>query len=326
MILTRTPFRITLGGGGSDLPAYYRAHGGVCLTLAIDRYMYVGVNRPPLDARVRLHYSRGETVDCVADLRHDLAREALRLCGHEHGIEVSSMADLDAGSGMGSSAAYLVGLLRALGASHACAAERACQIEIDVLRRGTGVQDAYAVAFGGMQALTIARSGAVTVAPIPLRPEAVAQLVRNLRLYATGQAHDAAAQLAPQNAALLDPTSLRHREVTDRLHAIKALALMSRAALAEERLDEWGLALHEAWTHKRALSPCVSTRGVDAVYEAARRDRGVLGGKLLGAGGGGFLMLYCPSGHAALDEFMAGAGMPRLSYGIDWEGAKVIAS
>src|SRR5208282_5078834 len=180
MILTRTPFRVTLGGGGTDLPSYYGEHGGFIFAMGIDKHMYVMVNPPTIDSKIRLHYSQSETVDCVDELRHDLAREALRLQGIEQKMEISSMADLPAGTGLGSSSSYLVGLLNALHqyrrdyVSLRQLADEACHIELDVLRKGIGKQDQYMAAYGGLSVLEIAKDGHVEVRSVELGSSSVA--------------------------------------------------------------------------------------------------------------------------------------------------------
>lgn len=329
MIVTRTPFRVTLGGGGTDLPSYYEKHGGFIFAMSLDKYMYVSINPPTVDSKIRLHYSQSETVDHVSELRNELAREALRMHGIEDKMEVSSMADLPAGTGVGSSSCYLVGLLNALHhyrrqpVSPHTLAEEACDIELNILKKGIGRQDQYMSAFGGLTVLEIATDGRVEVRPIELGHAAMATLTANTHIYYTGTRRDAVEMLADQDKAMKVATAPDHHRVTESLHAIKALGRRILTAIEHSDFDAWGRMLNEHWEHKKQLSSKVTLSAVDTVYDIARRDYGVLGGKIIGAGGGGFLMLYAPSGHERLERFMEGRGMPRLHYALEEEGSKV---
>lgn len=332
MILTRTPFRVTLGGGGTDLPSYYERHGGFIFAMSLDKYMYIMVNPPTMDDKIRLHYSQSETVDHVGELRHELAREALRFHGIQRKMEVSSMADLPAGSGVGSSSCYLVGLLNALHhykrqfVSLYTLAEEACHIELNVLQRRIGRQDQYMAAFGGLTALEIARDGSVKASGVELGASAIAELVANTHIYYTGTRHDAVQMLSDQDEAMRVPARSNHRQVADSLHRIKELGHRSLEAIEGGDFDAWGHLLHEHWQQKKQLSDRISWTKVDEIYRTVRGDYGVLGGKVIGAGGGGFLLVYCPANHDRLDRFMADQGMPRLHYTIEPEGSKVVAN
>lgn len=331
MIATRTPFRITLGGGGTDLPSFYSEHGGFIFAMGIDKYMYVMLNPSLVDRKIRLHYTQSETVDHVSELRHELAREALRLHGIQQGIEISSLADLPAGTGMGSSSCYLVGLLTALRHLRrdfiplAQVAEEACRIELEILAKGIGKQDQYMAVFGGLTVLEIARDGAVAVRSVPVAAGAFSAFVANTHLYYTGLRRDALEVLSDQNSALRGSYPDKSR-VTESLLAIKALGYRFLAAVEAEDYDTFGRLLHEHWCMKKQLSSKITLDHVDRLYETVRRDYGVLGGKIVGAGGGGFLMLYCPRGHRRLEEFMLAQGMPRMHYMLENEGSKVVAS
>lgn len=332
MIITRTPFRVTLGGGGTDLPSYYGRHGGFIFAMGIDKYMYIMLNPPTMDDRIRLHYSRSETVDHVSELRHELAREALRLHGIERKIEISSMADLPDGTGLGSSSAYLVGLLMALRQfkrQHAPlqeVAEEACRIELDILGKRIGKQDQYLAVYGGLTVLEIAPSGAVEVRSIRLPSGAVYEFVANTHLYYTGQRRNAVKVLREQDDAMRSAQSPRNGEVESSLHGIKDLGYRILDAVEQENFDTWGILLDEHWRQKKRMSAKISLTRVDELYEHVRQYYGVLGGKIAGAGGGGFLMLYCPRGHKKLEAFMAEQGMPRLHYAVEYEGSKVVAN
>jgi D-glycero-alpha-D-manno-heptose-7-phosphate kinase len=338
MIVTGTPLRVTLGGGGTDLPSYYRAHGGFVFAMGIDRYMYLMVNRPALDPRVRVRHGRQEVVSRTSELEHELARVALESHGIEDRIEVASLADLPGGTGLGSSGAYLVGLLAALhrleggGASPQTLAEEACALEMDVLGRAVGKQDPYMAAFGGLTVLEIDRAGEVTPRPVASTAETVAALVRNTNLYYTGVRRSAEAVLRDQNQALLaggaqgaSGGSGGAAVVAESLHRIRDLGERILSAIEAGDVDAWGQLLHEHWQHKKRLSRRISLGAVDELYEHVRSEYGVLGGKIAGAGGGGFLVLYCPEGHERLERFMASRGMPRLHYGLAPGGVAVVA-
>lgn len=331
MIATRTPFRVTLGGGGTDLPSYYQDHGGFIFSMGLDKYMYVIVNRPVIGTSIRLHYSQAEVVDHVGQLRHELAREALRLHGIEQQFEIASIADIPAGTGLGSSSCYLVGLLNALHhyrrdyVSLQALAEEACHIELDILKEGIGKQDQYLAAFGGLTVMDIARDGKVAVRQVALSSSAAAEFVANTHIYYTGTQRGAQEVLADQNQAMLAKDAPDHARVAESLHAIKDLGYRILEAVEGGDYDRWGLLLDEHWTNKKRLSSRISLGKVDELYEQVKAEHNVLGGKIIGAGGGGFLMLYCPRDHAALERYMAGNGMPRLHYAIDPEGTKVVS-
>src|SRR5260370_15921736 len=207
MIVTRTPFRVTLGGGGTDLPSYYEKHGGFVFGMGIDKYMYVMTNPPGVDRKIRVRYSKTEIVDHVSELEHELAREALRMHGIEDRMEISSMADLPAGTGLGSSGAYLVGLLTALHHYRRdyvplqTLAEEACHIELDVLKKCIGKQDQYMATYGGLTVLDVARDGTVDVRPIHLPDGALASLIAHTHIYYQGLLHNSLAALPAQDSS-----------------------------------------------------------------------------------------------------------------------------
>ena len=328
MIVTRTPFRITLGGGGTDLPAFYERHGGYVVALGIDKYMYVALNVPYADRKIRLHYTKSETVDHVDQLEHELAREALRRHGLFDGIEIASLADLPAGTGLGSSSAYLVGLLNAIRGYRAKpaafheVAEEACEIELETLRKPIGKQDQYMAAASGLTELRIARSGTVTVDRLSLPGYAVADLVSKTHLYYTNVQRTTTDVLREQT----DSLRAGHGAVEDSLLEIMAIGERIGVALRGQDFDEFGRLMHQHWTSKKRLSGRVTVPAVEALYDHVRAEYGVLGGKVAGAGGGGFVMLYCPKDGARLTEFMASRGMERLPYGPEFEGSKTLVN
>jgi len=302
VIITRTPLRISFAGGGSDFPAFSRHEAGAVVSTAIDKYIYLTVNKK-FDSKIRASYSITEMVDRVEDLRHELIREALRLTGITGGIEITSISDIPSeGTGLGSSSAYTVGLLHAL---HAFAgryvgakrlAEEACQIELDRLRRPIGRQDQYVAAYGGFQFIQFDEDD-VSVEPLVSGAEFRAALQAHLLLLYTGLTRNAGAILAEQQRNLE-----RGAGPLDDAVRLRNLALDLRAALLDRRLTEVGEILDAGWAIKRRLASGVSTPEIDAWYARARAA-GAIGGKVLGAGGGGFLLLFAPPGdHAAIVE------------------------
>lgn len=332
MIITRTPFRITLGGGGTDLPSFYSEHGGFVFTMAINKYMYICLNRRSVaDRKLVIRYSQVETVDSVDEIRHPLAREALRLHGVRENIELTSIADMPGKSGLGSSGSYLVGLLTAIhayqrtAASPAMIADEACHIEMDVLKEPVGKQDQFIAALGGFQVLEIDRAGGVTPRAVPVDFVTAQELVSKARVYYTGVQRSATAVLKQQDAAAREHARPDHRRVVDGLLAIKGIGLEILKAFHAKDLDRFAVLMDEHWMHKRSLSAGVSLSILDELYDEVKKRFGVLGGKIIGAGGGGFLMLYAPSAGRELDEFMASHEMPRISYFPSLQGAKVVS-
>jgi D-glycero-alpha-D-manno-heptose-7-phosphate kinase len=331
VIVTRTPFRVTLGGGGTDLPSYYTNNGGFIFAMGLDKYMYVVVNRPIVGHKIRLHYSQSEVVDHVRELRHELAREALVSQGISDSFEVASIADLPAGTGLGSSSCYLVGLLNALHhdrrdyVSLQELAEEACHIELDILKEGIGKQDQYLAAFGGLTVLDIARDGKVKVRQLRPSSSDIAEFVSHTHIYYTGAQRDAREVLADQNSAMKTKDGVDHARVSESLHRIKDLGYRILESIESNNFDRWGQLLDEHWQNKKRMSKKISLNIVDEIYDDVRARFGVIGGKIIGAGGGGFLMLYCPTHHSQLEKYMAERGMPRMHYMIEPEGTKVVA-
>jgi D-glycero-alpha-D-manno-heptose-7-phosphate kinase len=325
MILTRTPFRVTLGGGGTDLPSFYRQHGGFILAVAIDKYMFMNVNTPIVDDKIRVRYNQSEMVDHVDEVQHTLAREALRYFGIPNGIEIVSIADIPAGTGLGSSSSYLVGLLNALHtltqdqATPQKLAEEACHIELDILNKPIGKQDQYMAAFGGLTALDITPDGTVCVTRLNLDVDLVESLEHNILMFYTHEIRDATTILRKQD----DATRTRDRTVVKSLREIKDIGLEIRDAVLKGNLRRFGELLDVHWQAKKRLSEGISNPQIDAWYELAKQN-GAIGGKISGAGGGGFLMLYCEENKACLREAMRRAGLRELKFRFDFEGSKVV--
>jgi D-glycero-alpha-D-manno-heptose-7-phosphate kinase len=332
MIITRTPFRITLGGGGTDLPSFYEKHGGFVFTMAINKYMYVFLHRLPVTERKTIiRYSQVEYVKGYDEIKHPLAREVLKLHDVREYIELSSMADLPARTGLGSSGAYLVGLLAAVRAYRRKSieptevAEEACRIEMDILKEPVGKQDQYIAAFGGFRTLEIDRGGHVKVGSVPVDFVTAAELAMKARVYYTGIQRSATAVLKNQDEAARQKSSADHKRVMDSLCRIKALGHEICSTFKTRDLDAFGRLMDEHWQCKKSMSKMITLSVLDELYLKVKKEYGVLGGKLIGAGGGGFLMLYCPSKGRELDEFMAGQDMPRVSFFPSMKGVSVVS-
>lgn len=324
---TRTPLRVTLGGGGTDLPSYYRRSGGFIFAMALDKYIDVHCHRPCFDSRI---YVNGEAAESVSGVRHDIARAALQRYQIKDCFGVASLADISGGTGLGSSSCFSVGLLHALAAMHghqpkpAELAEEACDLEMNTLSQGIGKQDQYMAAFGGLTTLDITSDGTVTATAITLAPYVEAAFIKQTHIYYTGRMRQAAVILDDQNTAMMDDASERHRDVEDSLDSIRHLGHRILDAWQKGNDHAWGCMLHEHWEQKKRLSKQVSWPQIDALYEFVRSTHGVLGGKVIGAGGGGFLMLFCPGDGKALEDFMVTQGFPRLHYAIEKSGSRIL--
>jgi D-glycero-alpha-D-manno-heptose-7-phosphate kinase len=322
MIISKTPFRVSLAGGGTDLPAYYQRGWGAVTTLAICKYMYVTLNRK-FDDRIRVSYSQTEVVDSLEQLQHDLVRECLRFVGIQRGVEITTVADVPSrGTGLGSSSALAVGLLNALHAfkgeyrSPRELAEEACEIEIGRLKKPIGKQDQYIAAFGGAQYFRFLSDGTVLDDPVIMDVDRTKLLAERLVLYHAGGARRAEDILSHQNA--------RTEVNAQSLGRLRELATAVRDCLAssDRDLDALGSLLEEGWRNKRSLAPGIATDVIDAYYRKGL-DAGALGGKLLGAGGGGFLLLYVsPERRDEVREALA--PLRELPLQIARQGSKII--
>ncbi|HUP03683.1 MAG TPA: hypothetical protein VMU19_06820 [Bryobacteraceae bacterium] len=320
MIVTRTPFRISFAGGGSDLPSFCEREPGMVLTAAIDQYMYLAV-KPRFGGTYRISYSTTEICETAGEVRHPIVRECLRLTGSARGLEIVSIADLPAGSGMGSSSSFTVGLLAALRAWRGeeagpeQLAREACEVEIGRLGEPIGRQDQYIAAYGGMRFLRFLPGGRVKTEAVACARSAREELSRRLMLFFTGDSRAAREILGRQNA--------RAESNREALRELCGIARSMRERLEQGAdLDGFGRLLHEAWERKKTLEASISNPAVDRCYALAR-DAGALGGKLLGAGGGGFLLFYCdPAKQAAVREALA--GMPETRFGFEPQGARIV--
>jgi D-glycero-alpha-D-manno-heptose-7-phosphate kinase len=324
MIIVRSPLRITLGGGGTDLPSYYRRHGGFLIAAAIDKYVYITIHRNFTDDLI-LKYSQLERVATASEVHHPIVREALALVGSDgRYMEITSMADIPAGTGLGSSGSFTTALLRALHAHQRNIvhprelAEQACHIEIDRLGEPIGKQDQYAAAFGGITCFAFRPDDSVEAAPLQMGDDARHQLEDNLLMFFTGFSRSAAVVLKDQDSR----TKSQDQAMIDNLHFVKELGLRSKAALEAGDLAGFGRLMHEHWEHKRRRTGGMSNPRIDAWYDLAMKS-GAVGGKLIGAGGGGFLMFYAEDKtrlRAALRE----AGLAEVRFRFEFEGTKVV--
>jgi D-glycero-alpha-D-manno-heptose-7-phosphate kinase len=325
MIIVRSPLRITLGGGGTDLASYYSEHEGFLVAGAIDKYVYVTVIKP-FTPGIFLKYSSIEHVERVDQVEHRIIREALG--EFERGtpqIEITTLADIPAGTGLGSSGSFTTALLRALHTYQRNIvhprdlAEHACRIEIDRLGEPIGKQDQYIAAFGGLTCFTFRHDGTVEATPLAMDEEGRFALQDNLLLFFTGYSRSASDILKEQDQR----TRVHDAAMIRNLHYVKELGLKSRAALEAGDLKQFGLLMHEHWEHKRQRSGGMSNPQIDAWYNLAMAN-GAVGGKLIGAGGGGFLMFYAED-KAPLRHAMRQAGLTEVRFHFDFEGTKVIA-
>jgi D-glycero-alpha-D-manno-heptose-7-phosphate kinase len=325
MIIARSPLRISLGGGGTDLPSYYRRHGGFLIAAAIDKYVYITVHQTFVPELI-VKYSRLERVARAADLEHPILREALRLLGIEGAyLELTSMADIPAGTGLGSSGAFATALLKALHTHKKDLvhprelAEKACHIEIDLLREPVGKQDQYIAAFGGITGFEFRPDDAVDARPLKLSSETLYNLEDNLLLYFTGYSRDASRILKEQD----DASRARDSAMTENLHAVKELGRESQGALEAGDLKRFAELLSVQWERKKQRSGAASNERIDAWHRLAM-ENGARGGKLIGAGGGGFLLFYAED-KTRLRRAMTVAGLREVRFRFDFEGTKVVA-
>ena len=326
MIIARSPLRITLGGGGTDLPSYYREHEGFLVAAAIDKYVYVTVMRPFVEG-IYLKYSRLEHVDSVADVRHPIIREALAMQNlRTPQTEITTLADIPAGSGLGSSGSFTTALIKALYAHRRKLihpqelAELACHIEIERLREPIGKQDQYIAAYGGITCFTFHKDDRVTAQPLRLDMDTMFDLEDNLLLFFTGFARSAGTILKDQQIRSLknDDEMLRN------LHYVKDLGVRSRLALESSNAVLFGELMHEHWEHKKRRSGGMSNPQIDEWYDLGIKN-GAVGGKLVGAGGGGFLMFYARDRNK-LRHAMTKAKLEEVRFRFDFEGTKVVLS
>jgi D-glycero-alpha-D-manno-heptose-7-phosphate kinase len=319
MIISRTPLRVSFAGGGTDMEDFYKEDGGAVTSTAINRYMYITVNKK-FDSAIRVSYSSTENVEHVDHIKHPIVREALKLTGITKGIEITSMADVPAKTGMGSSSSYAVGLLNALYAykgefkSPDFLAEQACKIEIELCKEPIGKQDQYIAAFGGVQHIQFNKDGSVFVDPVICSAETKKALEEGTMLFYTGVTRPASTILTEQKKNIVDKMEI--------LKKMKAQAEMVKDALIQGDLNKFGSLLNEGWQLKRQLAGGITSTDIDKHYDEAIKA-GAIGGKLLGAGGGGFLMFFCPP-EKQDDVRRALTGLKETTLALEPQGSKII--
>lgn len=324
MIITRSPLRITLGGGGTDLPSYYTEHEGFLIAAAIDKYVYVTVIRP-FQEGIYLKYSQLENVEKVSEVHHPIVREALSLMDFKTPqVEITTLADIPAGTGLGSSGSFTTALLKALYTHRRRhlhqeeLAELACHIEMDRLREPIGKQDQYIAAIGGLTCFTFCRDHRVVARPLSVSMDTMFDLEDNLLLFFTGYSRSASSILKDQN----DRSKGKDGDMLSNLHYVKELGLRSQAALESGNTQLFGELMHEHWEHKKRRSGGMSNPQIDEWYGLGMRN-GAIGGKLVGAGGGGFLM-FLAKDRNKLRHAMSHAGLEEVRFKFDFEGTKVV--
>jgi D-glycero-alpha-D-manno-heptose-7-phosphate kinase len=324
MIITRTPLRISIGGGGTDLPSYYEGSGGFVISAAINKHIYVGINET-FSGGYLLKYSSLEHAFQIDDIRHPLIREVLRLHEVPAPIEIVSMADIPAGTGLGSSGAFTVGLLRAVHAMKrkyvdpGVVAEEACKVEIDILRNPVGKQDQYIAAYGGLACFEFLEDGQVNVSPLNITNSTLYDLEEHLLMFFTGYSRNASVMLDDQKVR----SEAGDSSMLENLHYIKQLGLCIKLALEQGNTRRFGELMHEHWLRKKERSPGTTNDGIDRWYNIGR-ENGAIGGKLVGAGGGGFLLFYADD-RDALRRAMSREGLREVRFAFDHEGSKLLA-
>ena len=324
MVITRSPLRITLGGGGTDLPSYYRQHGGFLIAAAINKYVYVTVMRP-FSPGIYLKYSKLERVDQVDEVQHPILREAIRILDFKTPqVEITTLADIPAGTGLGSSGSFTTALLKALYTHRRRLlhphqlAELACEIEIDRLKEPVGKQDQYIAAYGGLTCFEFLPNDSVEARPLGLSMDTLFDLEDNLLLFFTGFSRRAGTILKDQKVRTLESDE----QMLNNLHYVKQLGFDSQKALEAGNTGLFAELLHEHWQHKKRRSGGMSNSQIDEWYELGRAN-GAIGGKLVGAGGGGFLMFYAED-RRRLRQAMVQAGLEEVRFSFDFEGTKVL--
>ena len=327
MIVSRTPFRVNLGGGGTDLPSYYEKFGGFIFSFGISKYMYVSVNSPAVDDFIRLKYSISEKVLDYKKLKHEIAKACLEKANILSKIEISSIADIPAGSGLGSSSVYTVGLLNAL-FSHKKnylslreLAEMACEIEMDILKKPMGKQDQYLAAFSGFTVMEIGKDGSVDNYHVDMSSSLLNELNRNIMIFYTGKQRINKGILSEQDKSTKD----KKKSVLDSLHYIKESGYKILDIVQSENIHQLGEMFDEHWQYKKKLSSGVSNKRFDDIYSVAKSN-GALGGKISGAGGGGFFTFYCDKKHQQLRNAMINEGLIELDYNFDFDGSKIVSN
>lgn len=324
MLIARSPLRISIGGGGTDLPSYYKDNGGFFIAAAIDKYVYLTLHKTFVDHMI-IKYSQIERVKSLDEIKHPIFREALKSAGiDEINLELTSMADIPAGTGLGSSGSFTAALLKVLYAykknlvSPGQLAESACDIEINRLKEPVGKQDHYIASYGGITCFEISKDGTVSADPLKISAETLYNLEDNLALFFTGYSRSASAILKEQD----DKSKTADREMIENLHYVKDLGYKIKLALEDGDLHVFGELMNEHWERKKKRSSSMSNQDINKWYELAM-ENGALGGKLIGAGGGGFLMFYTEQ-KIKLRHAMTRAGLQEVRIKFDFEGTRTV--
>lgn len=326
MILSKAPVRLSMGGGGTDLASYYREYGGFLLATSINKFVYILLNRR-FEDNFRLSYSKTEIINTVEEIEHPIFRESIKYVGIEGKVEIVSVSDVPSNCGLGTSSTFTVALLNALYAYRRDyigidkLAESACHIEINVLNEPIGKQDQYASAFGGFNAYYFEKDGSVRVEPLRIKEEMMIELQNNIFLFYLNKNRSASSILKEQN----ENSKKNDKDTIERLHKIKEIGLYTKKILEEGKINEFGEVLHNHWLTKKGLSSKISDPFIDEAYDIALKN-GAIGGKVVGAGGGGFLLLYCPNNKPKLIEALRNFGLKPTWFSFEFEGAKKIFS
>ncbi|HEY9676810.1 MAG TPA: hypothetical protein V6C76_02325 [Drouetiella sp.] len=324
MIIARSPLRISIGGGGTDLPSYYEKHGGFLIAGAIDKFVYITLHQTFINEMI-IKYSQMERVDDIAEIQHPIIREATKLLGIKNlNLELTSMADIPAGTGLGSSGSFTTALLKVLhhykkNLIHPQElAEQACKIEIELLKEPTGKQDQYIASYGGINCFEFEKDGSVKAWPLNISSEVLFNLEDNLLLFFTGYSRSAGSILKEQD----QKTKGSDSSMVDNLHFVKDLGYRIKDALESGQLNTFGALMNEHWEFKKKRSGSMSNKDIDDWYNLALKN-GALGGKLIGAGGGGFLMFYTEE-KVKLRHAMRAAGLTEVRFRFEFEGTKIV--
>lgn len=324
MIISRTPMRITLGGGGTDLPSFYSKYGGFVVTMAIDKYIYLTLKSDNFENKVKLRYSQIEIVDDASELKNTRAKEALLFHNLNSSVEINTCADLPSNTGLGSSGSFLVGLLNSIreykrfGSNPEILANEACNIEINRLNEPVGKQDQYIASYGGIRILDIDKSGYVNVKNLKISQSTIKEFLSKMHVYYLNVKRDASDVLQEQQQL--------KGNTEDLLKIIKDYGYKTVDTLESGNFHQYGIMMDEYWKLKKQLSSKISIGSVDSIYDTLKSDYNVLGGKIIGAGGGGFLCLYIDKNPNALEEKMKTCGYKKLEYNTDFYGSKIMAN
>jgi len=324
MIISRAPVRLSMGGGGTDLASYYEKYGGFLMAAAINKYIFVTVSKRFYED-IRLSYSKTEIVGDVEKIEHRIFREALKMAKLENQIEIVTIADVPSKCGLGTSSTFSVALLNGLFnykkqyLSLHSLAKKACNLEIDILKEPIGKQDQYVSAFGDFNAYWFNKDGSVDIEPVGISNENLLDLQNNIFLFSLNNERSASNILKEQN----EKSKNNDQNVIERLHKIKQLGLDTKKVFEAGKIDQFGEILHEHWITKKKLSKSISNSLIDEAYDLARKN-GAIGGKVVGAGGGGFLMLYCPKSKSKLVHALLKLNLKPMWFAFEHEGAKII--